>query len=205
MILSGLSITVIIFTSSWLFAMAVAILMTLLGFVRGLRFLWKVLMLFIQTIHDVPSVVLIFFFYYVVFAGADCHPIYASIVALGVYASGSFSKVITSHLKEVDPIQHKAAEMLGLKGWKKYRLVILPQAVRLMIPFLVSESKVLLRATTYAGYVAILDIVKVTELIRKETGDTLVPMIFVSIVFLLLSWIIREGIGLLYKKLVVND
>ena len=205
MILSGLLITVIIFTSAWLFAMVVAVFMTLLGFVRSLRYLWKALMLFIQTIHDVPSVVLIFFFYYVVFAGADCNPVYACIVALGVYASGSFSKVIATHLKEVDPTQHRAAEMLGLKGWKKYRLVILPQAVRPMIPFLVSESKVLLRATTYAGYVAILDIVKVTELIRKETGDTLVPMIFVSIVFLILSWMIRKGIDLLYKKMFVND
>lgn len=205
LILSGLMITVIIFLGAWILAMFIAVMMTLLSFVPQLRFIWKPVMFFIKTIHDVPSVVLIFFFYYIVFARSDTDGLIACIVALGVYGSGSFSKIIIQHLDEVDPMQHKVARMLGLKGWKKYRLVILPQAVKPMLPFLLSDSKVLLRATTYAGYVSILDIVKVSELIRNQTYETLVPLVFVSIVFLVLSWLIREVLERLYKKLFAND
>ena len=205
MILSGLGVTLAIFITAWLLAMLIALFMTLLGFVKPLKFIWRILTFFIHTIHDVPSIVLIFFFYYIVFARSDADAIYACIVALGVYSSGSFSKVISTQLNGIDPLQHKAAHMLGLKGWKKYRLVILPQAVKPMLPFLVSESKVLLRATTYAGYVSILDIVKVTEVIRNQSYETFIPLLFVSLVFLLLSWLIREGLYLSYKKFILND
>lgn len=201
----GFLITITIFVGSWILAMAIAVFMTLLSFRPKLRFLWNAIMLFIRTIHDVPSVVLIFFFYYIVFAQVNTDGILACIVALGVYGSGSFANVIHVHLNEVDPMEHKAAHMLGLKGWKKYRLVILPQAVKSMLPFFLSESKVLLRATTFAGYVSILDLVKVSELIRNQTYDALVPLVFVSIVFLFLSWLIKEGLYLSYNKLFAND
>ena len=201
LILSGLLITVCIFISAWLLAMLLTIIIVLLGYVKWLKYPWKGVLLFIKTIHDVPSIVLIFFFYYVVFARTDTDAVFACIIALGIYATSSFYKVIHLQLEAIDPLQHKAAQMLGLKGWKKYRYVILPQAVKPMIPYLVSESKTLLRATTYAGYVSILDIVKVTELIRTQTYDTFIPLLFVSIVFLVLSWLITEGLHLSYQKL----
>lgn len=205
LILNGLLITVILFNCAWLLAMFIAISMTLLSYVESMKFITKPLMFIIKTLHDVPSVVLIFFFYYIVFAQTDTEGLLACIVALGVYGSGSFTNIIRTHLDDVDPMQHKVAHVLGLKGWKKYRLVILPQAVKSMLPFLLSDSKVLLRATTYAGYVSLLDIVKVSELIRNHTYDTLVPLVFVSIVFLILSWLIREGLYQLYYKLFTND
>lgn len=205
LILSGLLITISIFVAAWLLAMLLAIILTLLGYVKWLKYPWKLVMLFIKTIHDVPAIVLIFFFYYVVFAKTDSDAVFACIVALGVYSTSSFFKIIHLQLEAVDPLQHKAAHMLGLKGWKKYRYVILPQAVKPMIPFFVSESKTLLRSTTYAGYVSILDIVKVTELIRTQTYDTFIPLLFVSIVFLVISWLITEGLHLSYQKLFVND
>lgn len=205
LILNGILITIGIFAGAWILAMGIAVVMTLLKSVRMMKYIWKPMMMFIKAIHDVPSVVLIFFFYYIIFARLDSNGIFACIVALGVYGSGSFANIICSHLGMIDPLQHKAAHMLGLKGWKKYRLVILPQAVKSMLPFILSESKVLLRATTFAGYVSILDIVKVSEVIRCQTYDTLVPLIFVSIIFLSLSWLIKKGLDLLYNKLFAND
>jgi polar amino acid transport system permease protein len=134
---------------------------------------------FIKTIHDVPSVVLIFFFYYFVFASVDISGIIVCSISLGVYTSGSFMNVFNVHLNQVDRNQHAAAQMLGLTGWKKYRYVILPQAVKPMLPLIGAESKVLLRATTYAGYISELDLVKVTEIIRNQTYDVLVPLLLV--------------------------
>jgi polar amino acid transport system permease protein len=90
--------------------------------------------------------------------------------------------------------------MLGLTGWKKYRYVILPQAVKPMLPLIGAESKVLLRATTYAGYISELDLVKVTEIIRNQTYDVLVPLLLVSVIFLILSKIIVKSLSVIYKK-----
>ena len=98
-----------------------------------------------------------------------------------------------------------AAEMLGLKGWKKYRYVILPQAVKPMLPLIAAEAKVLLRATSYAGYISGLDLVKVTEIIRNDTYDVLVPLLMVSIIFLFMSHIIVESLSAIYNKVFKYD
>jgi polar amino acid transport system permease protein len=109
-------------------------------------------------------------------------------------------KVFKVHLGQVDRIQHSAAQMLGLTGWKRYRYVILPQAVKPMLPLIGAESKVLLRATTYAGYISELDLVKVTEIIRNQTYDVLVPLLLVSVIFLILSKIIVKSLSVIYNK-----
>ena len=205
MILGGLRVTVTICFFGIIMAFAIAILMSWMNRNRYLKYVSAPLTYFIKTIHDVPSIVLIFFFYYVVFAAVPVGGIFVCIVALGVYSSGSYIKVIDIGLSQVDPNQHYAAQMLGLGGWKKYRYVILPQAVKPMVPLFASESKVLLRATTYAGYISQLDLVKVTEMIRKETYDMLVPLVFVSIVFLILSKLIVVSLDLLYAKVFNYD
>ena len=186
-------------------ALVLAVLMLGMNTNKYLRCISEPLSYFIKKIHDVPSVVLIFFFYYVVFATVHISGIFVISLALGVYTSGSLMNVFNVHLNQIDPNQHAAAQMLGLTGWKKYRYVILPQAVKPMLPLLGAESKVLLRATTYAGYISEVDLVKVTEIIRNQTYDVLIPLLLVSVIFLILSNIIVEGLSAIYNKMFKYD
>lgn len=200
LILRGLSATLSIFVLGILMAFILAILMTGMNSNRSLRYISEPVSYFIRKIHDVPSVVLIFFFYYFVFARAHVSGILVCSIALGVYTSGSLMNIFRTHLDQIDKKQHAAAQMLGLTGWKKYRYVILPQAVKPMLPFIAAETKVLLRATSYAGYISELDLVKVTEIIRNQTYDVLVPLLLVSIIFLIISHFIVEGLSAIYNK-----
>ena len=200
LILRGFAATVSIFLLGILMAFVLACLMLGMNSHPYLRYVSRPVSWFIRTIHDVPSVVLIFFFYYVVFASAHVSGIIVCAISLGVYTSGSLMNVFTVHLNQIDRNQHAAAEMLGLTGWKKYRYVILPQAVKPMLPLIGAESKVLLRATTYAGYISELDLVKVTEIIRNQTYDVLVPLLVVSVIFLILSHLIVDGLSAIYDK-----
>lgn len=205
LILKGFGATVSMFLLGILMAFVLAVLMLGMNTNKYLKCISEPLSYFIKKIHDVPSVVLIFFFYYVVFATVHISGIFVIALALGVYTSGSFMNVFNVHLKQIDPNQHAAAEMLGLKGWRKYRYVILPQAVKPMLPLIGAESKVLLRATTYAGYISELDLVKVTEIIRNQTYDVLVPLVLVSIVFLAMSEIIVSSLSAIYNKVFKYD
>lgn len=195
----GLSVTLTIFICALILTFIMSILLVWMSYDRILKWIADPLMWFIKIMHDVPSIVLIFFFYYVIFASLPVNAVFVCVVALAVYCTGAFTKIMKANLEQVDVRQHQAAAMLGLHGWKKYRLVILPQAVKRMIPFLAAESKVLLRATTYAGYISLLDLVKVTEIIRNQTYDAFVPLLIVSLVFLLISWLVT----VLYDKLYV--
>ena len=200
LILKGFDNTAAMFILGILIAFALACLMLVMNHNRYLRYISKPVSIFIKKIHDVPSIVLIFFFYYVVFASAHVSGIIVCALSLGVYTSGSLMTISNVHLNQISRNQHSAAEMLGLTGWKKYRYVILPQAVKPMLPLVAAEAKVLLRATTYAGYISELDLVKVTEIIRSETYDVLVPLLLVSVVFLILSHIIVESLSAIYNK-----
>ena len=200
LILKGFAVTLLIFMMGILISFLLAFLMLGMNRHPYLRYFSRPVSLFIKTIHDVPSVVLIFFFYYVVFTTSHISGIIVCAISLGVYSSGSLMNIFTVHLNQVDRNQHAAAEMLGLTGWKKYRYVILPQAVKPMLPLIVAECKVLLRATTFAGYISELDLVKVTEIIRNQTYDVLVPLLLVSVIFLILSHFIVEGLSAIYNK-----
>lgn len=205
LILRGLSVTLSIFAIGIIIAFVLAILMFSMNANRILRYISGPISYFIRKIHDVPSVVLIFFFYYIVFASVHISGILVCAIALGVYASGSYMNIFNVHLNQIDKTQHAAAQMLGLTGWKKYRYVILPQAVKPMLPLIGAESKVLLRATTFAGFISETDLVKVTEIIRNETYDMFIPLLLVSIVFLIISHLIVEGLSAIYNKVFKYD
>ena len=205
LICRGLLNTVIIFVFGLLLSLILAVSMVYLEYQPRMRKVFDLLHYIVKTIRDLPSIVLIFFFYYVVFASVPVSGIIVCIISLGVYFTKAFYDIFTVHLSLIDPRQHQAAHMLGLTGWKKYRLIILPQAVKPMLPLLSATSKSLLRSTSYAGYIAQLDLIKVTEIIRNQTYEVLVPLLLVSIIFLLLSWAIREGIFKLYSIVFAND
>ena len=205
LILKGFKATISIFILGIIIAFILAFLMLAMNKSRYLKYLSGPIIYFIRRIHDVPSIVLIFFFYYIVFATTHISGILVCAISLGVYTSGSLINIFDVHLNQIDHNQHAAAQMLGLTGWKKYRYVILPQAIKPMLPLIASETKVLLRATTYAGYISEIDLVKVTEIIRNQTYDVLVPLLLVSAIFLILSFLIVKGLSAIYNKVFKYD
>jgi glutamate transport system permease protein len=168
------------------------------------QWLYRPLHWFVATIHDVPAVVLMMFFYYVVFS-ASLNGILVSIIALGVYTSGTLTKIFKIHIKQVGKEQYEAGRMLGFTPKQIYRLIILPQAVKSMLPLVVGEMKVLLRATSYAGYIAQKDLVKAVDSIRTQTEDVFLPLLFISLLYLFLSWLIVKVFHLLHVKLFCYD
>jgi ABC-type amino acid transport system permease subunit len=128
-----------------------------------------------------------------------------SIIALGVYTSGSLAKLFKIHIHQVGKEQYEAGRMLGFTPWQTYRYIVLPQAVHNMLPLVIGELKVLLRATSYAGYIAQKDLVKAVDSIRSETGDAFIPLLFISLLYLFLSWLIAKAIQWLNVKLFRHD
>ena len=74
-----------------------------------------------------------------------------------------------------------------------------------MLPLVIGELKLLLRATSYAGYIAQKDLVKTVDSIRSQTLDAFLPLIFVSLLYLALSWLIVRSVSLLSSKLFHHD
>ena len=204
LILSGFQNTLVIFFFGAIWALLLASFLTYLYINHKWQWLYRPLQWFVATIHDVPAVVLMMFFYYVIFS-ASLNGIVVSIIALGVYTSGTLTKIFKIHIKQVGKEQYEAGRMLGFTSKQIYRLIVLPQAVKSMLPLVVGEMKVLLRATSYAGYIAQKDLVKAVDSIRAQTEDVFIPLLFVSLLYLLLSWMIGKIFHFLYVKFFYYD
>ena len=204
LLLHGFQNTLVIFFFGAIWALLLASLLTYLYINHKWQWLFRPLNWFVATIHDVPAVVLMMFFYYVIFSGS-MNGVVVSIIALGVYTSGTLTKIFKIHIKQVGKEQYEAGKMLGFTSKQIYRLIILPQAFKNMVPLVIGEIKVLLRATSYAGYIAQKDLVKAVDSIRTETGDVFLPLLFISLLYLFLSWGIVKLFQMLNVKLFHHD
>ena len=204
LILGGFQTTMVIFFFGAIWAFVLATFLTYLHINHKWQWLYRPLQWFVATIHDVPAVVLMMFFYYVVFSGS-WNGVVVSIIALGVYTSGTLTKLFKIHIHQVGKEQYESGRMLGFTSRQIYRLIILPQAIKNMLPLVVGEMKVLLRATSYAGYIAQKDLVKAVDGIRAQTEDVFLPLFFISLLYLFLSWLIAKIFQLLYVKFFCHD
>lgn len=204
LILGGFKTTIIIFFFGAILAVILGAFLTYLSITHKYLWLYKPLSWFVMTIHDVPSVVLMMFFFYVVFNGA-VNGILVSIIALGIYTSGALYKIFKIHIEQVGKEQLEVARMLGISTFKCYRYIILPQAIKTMLPLVGGELKLLLRATSYSGYIAQKDLVKAVDTIRGFTYDAFIPLLLVSLLYLLLSWLIVKTLDYISKKVFNND
>lgn len=204
LLLKGLYTTIVIFFFAAIFAVLLAALLTYMAIKHKWVYIYKPMSWMVSVLHDIPPVVLMMFFYYVVFVSSGLSGVVVSIIALGIYTSGSLYKIFKIHIMQVGREQRESAFMLGLKERQAYHYVILPQALKSSMPLMAGELKLLLRSTSYAGYIAQKDLVKAADAIQSDTLEAFIPLFVVSLLYLFLSWAITELLYLLYKKLFVH-
>ena len=204
LILGGLQTTAIIFVFASITAILLGIILAYLAISHKCPWLFKPLNWFVTTVHDIPSVALMMLFYYVIFAG-EMNGIVVSIIALGVYTSGSLSKLFKIHILQVGKGQIEAGRVLGMTTPQCYKYIVLPQAVKSMLPLFIAELKIQLRATSYAGYISQNDLIKAVVAVQKQYDDTFIPLIIASIFYLILSWMITQLIQFLCVKIFKYD
>lgn len=199
LLLGGLETTMIIFVFSAVLSVLLGAGLAYLGISKRCEWLFKPLDWFVNTVHDIPSVALMMFFYFVLFAG-EMNGIAVSIIALSVYTSGSLMNIFTIHIQQVGRGQIDAGLALGLTKRQCFRYIVLPQALKSMMPLFISEMKTMLLATSYAGYVAQEDLIMAVYSVREQYSDTFLPLLLVSIMYLVLSWLIAKIMQLLCDK-----
>ena len=204
LILGGLQTTIVIFVFAALLAMLLGAGLAYLNINKKWPWLYNPLEWFVSVVHEVPAIAFMMFFYYVVFVG-EMNGILVTIIALGIYSSGNLEDVFTVHIGQVDKGQIEAGLSLGLTRRQCYRHVVLPQAVKSMMPFFAGELRALLQATSYAGYIAQKDLMKVVDMIREQYNDTFFPLIVVSILYLILAFGVTALVNSLSVKLFKYD
>ncbi len=145
---------------------------------------------YIWCLRGVPVLVVLMIIYYVVFASFHVSPILVAAVAFGLNAAAYIAEMLRSAIQSVDRGQLEAGVAGGFTRAQAFRLIVLPQALRQVLPVYKGEVISLFKMTSVVGYIAVQDITKAGDIIRSRTFDAFIPLLVTAAIYLVLAWLI---------------
>ncbi|MGG0286442.1 amino acid ABC transporter permease [Peribacillus butanolivorans] len=156
---------------------------------------------YVEIIRNIPLLIITFFF----FLGLKLSGIYAGTLALTIYTSSFIAEAIRAGILSVPKGQMEAARSSGLTYGQAMRLVILPQAVKIVIPPLGNQFINLVKNSSILAVVAGLDLMYHGDLISSRTFIVFDVYIFVAAFYLILTIPLSLGVGYLEKRLAKSN
>lgn len=128
-----------------------------------------------------------------------------AIVAFGLNSGAYVSEVIRAGIQSVDGGQMEAGRSLGLNRVDAMRLIILPQALKNILPALCNEAIAVLKETSIVGLIAVVDLTRASDLVRSRTMQPYFPLLAVALIYFLLVYGLSSGVSKLEKRLARSD
>ncbi len=166
----------------------------LLGLVIGMgrlarsRLINWPLIAFIEAFRCTPLLVQIVWFYYAlpVISGIQMPAISAGGLALTLYTAAFYAEIFRGGIVSIERGQWDAARAIGLSPWHMMRLVILPQAIRRMVPPFMNQSITQLKNTSLVSTIAVPDLLYQGTLITADTYRPLEVYTVVAVIYFVL-------------------
>ncbi len=196
LILEGLGYTVLISIMSLLFGTILSVGICAMRMSRR-SWLSGIARLYINIIRGIPILVLLMILFYVVFAKLGMDAVTVAIIAFSINFSSFASEIFRSGLEGIDPGQKKAGIAMGFTNFQTFRYIILPQAVKQVLSVFKGEAGGLVRITSVVGYIAVMDLTKASDIIRSRTFDAFFPLIIITVLYFLLTWLLEKALDLL--------
>ena len=203
LILDGIKNTMILTAGALVIGVIIGILISVIKFLSEDSVPFKILSyvcdFYVTAVRGIPVVVLLLVFYYIILKALD--GVLVGMIAFGINSGAYMAELIRAGLNAVDYGQTEAGRSLGLTRLETMRYVILPQAVRHILPAVGNEFVALLKETSVAGYVAVVDLTRAGNLVRNNTYDAVNPLMLVAVVYLVLVVLLTNILGKVERKL----
>jgi polar amino acid transport system permease protein len=198
----GLLINLLVFVLSSALGLIVG-LFACIARLSNRSLLRKTAAFYVEVIRSAPELVLLFWIYSVVpvllseLSGTriTLDPIVAATLALGLVSSGYFAETFRAGIQAVPAGHVEAAQALGMSTPSIYRRIVLPQAIHLMLPELMSQNIGLLKTTTLVSVITVPDIVYQINLIVQQEMQPLPLYTGTAIAFFVLILALTSLIG----------
>lgn len=150
---------------------------------------------YLTVIRGTPMAVQLLIAYFVIFASCNNKELVA-VLAFGLNSGAYVAEIMRAGISSIDPGQMEAGRSLGLSYSRTMFRIVLPQAVRNVLPALGNEFIVLLKDTSIASFIALQDLAKGGEIIRSQTYNVYMPFLMVALVYLIMvmffTWILGK-------------
>ncbi|NLG30311.1 MAG: amino acid ABC transporter permease [Clostridiaceae bacterium] len=190
------------------YAAAIGILIGLflaLAKLGKISWLQKLSTLYVDIIRGTPMVVQLVLIYYAILGTSSLPKIMVASIAFGLNSGAYVSELIRAGIMALDKGQMEAARSLGFSYGKSMRYIVIPQAVKNILPALGNEFIVLLKETAIAGYIALDDLTRAGNIVRGRTFDAYTPFILVALIYLYITTILTGLLNKLERRMRASD
>ena len=162
---------------------------------------------YIAIFRGTPMVVQLLLIHFVIFPsfGLDIPAVFEAVLAFGLNSAAYVSEIIRGGILSVDIGQTEAGRALGLSYGKTMIKIVLPQAIKNVIPTLGNEFIALLKETSVVSFIAVVDITKAFQNIANSTYEYMVPYITLALVYLVLVLTVTGIIKIVERRLRASD
>ena len=160
--------------------------------------------LYLTVIRGTPVVVQLMIFYFIIFAATD-NGVAVATLAFGINSGAYVAEIFRSGIMAVDNGQFEAGRSLGLNYFQTMIYIVIPQMFKVVLPTLCNEFIVLLKETSVAGYVGVIDLTKAGNTIAGRTFSYFIPLISVAVIYLVVVVILTKLVSLLERRLSNSD
>ena len=165
------------------------------------KFLNYLANLYVTIIRGTPVILQLMIIYYVVFKSVNINIIIVGILAFGINSGAYVSEIIRAGINSISKGQMEAGFALGLKYSEVMRYIILPQAIRNILPALGNEFITLLKETSVGAYIGIAELTKASDIIASRTYDYFFPLILIALIYLLMTYALSKLVNKLERRL----
>ena len=143
--------------------------------------------------------------YYVIFTAPDVSKIFVAVMAFGINSGAYVSEIVRGGIVSIDRGQLEAGRSLGLSYITTMISIVLPQAIKNILPALGNEFILLLKDTSIAGYIGTLELMKAGNIVRSRTFDPYSSLLSVAAIYLVCVIGLEQLIKYFERRMAKSD
>lgn len=174
----------------------------------GKKGLWPIRWIcniYITIIRSTPVYLQMLIINFIIFTSRDVPVLLSGIICFGLNSSAYVAEIIRAGIEAVDKGQTEAGRSLGLNGFTTMIYIIMPQAIKNILPALGNEFIVLIKETAIVGTISVLDVTKAAQNIGMVTYDVITPLLVTAAIYLVVVVVLIKLLGMFERRLARSD
>ena len=203
-LLKGIGVTLEITLFSILIATVLGIILCLMKLSNN-KLSKGVASVYINVIRGTPLVTQLLIIYFGVFGSVNISKTIVAIIAFSLNSAAYLAEIFRSGILSVEAGQTEAGRSLGFNKWQTMFYIVMPQAIKNIVPTYANEFIVLIKETAIVGYIAVEDLTKVADVIRSRTFSAWFPLLGAAAIYLCLTLGLAKLFSILERRLRQSD
>ena len=198
--LSGLGYTLLISLVSVIIGCIIGIIMAIMRISKS-RILKMISGVYIDIIRGTPTMVQLLIIYYIIFASVNIDKWIVGSIAFGINSGAYIAEIVRGGILSINVGQTEAGRSLGMTSAQTLWHIVLPQAMKNILPALGNEFVVLIKETAVIGMISNIDLVGAARRVQGRTYDYLVPLLAIAVIYYVVIKIISQLLARLEKAM----